>query len=192
MRYSFSLIYSVLKYLAYGVENKMRDFVTEKNESIDLLKDEIKNIILNNDLETNFNSTDENKNILDDFFEKTYQDVILKTLIKVKERLLNSNDYTNRKKEHFTTLNLMVVFSDKNNKVALDYLVNKYRNKILELGLDELGVIDCSYVKCLGITAPSSFKVEYSNSSASKHNYCYNLEVTFSMTKEKKLRLTKN
>jgi len=169
---------------------KMSNLVNETTESLNLLKNEIKNIILNNKLETNFNLSEENKKLLDEFFERTYQDVILKTLLKAKERLLICNDYTNRKKDHFTILSLMAIFSKQNNKIAINYLVNKYRNKIIKLGLDELGIIDCSYIKCTRTMEPSYLKFEYFDQSEfSKIGYSYTIEFTFSMTKEKKLRL---
>lgn len=157
------------------------------------LKKQITTLIKSGAFEEDYNLTEDEKKNLDDFFEKTNMEVIEKILFKVRERLLYKKNHTKWKKNKFDVSTLAIIFPDcHHGSLALCYLEEKYNDKLMELGLDELGLIDCNINLSQARKQDSFYNISYSNPSKHKKNRyginSYMLEVTFSMSKKKVLK----
>lgn len=173
------------------------EYIDKKRAELTRIKKEIVDILNANELIEYHNLSLNEMQILDDFFEKTNYEVFEKILFRIRERLCYKEDDTTWKKHHFNVSVLVITFPNYNHSwEAISYLEEKYRNKISELELDEIGLVDCNIVRAQTSKKDVFYNIPYSNPKLymkSKYsNYSYTLEVTFAMNSVKKRCLEKN
>ena len=145
-----------------NLQNTFND--VEKKSKIACLKKEIEKLLLRlEDVSDLYYFTEEEKLILDNYFDKTNEAVILAILESMKDRLLNPKNCVRKRKDHFHVSALGVIFPDcphSNNE--LNYLEDCYRNKIEELELSNLGIIDLKIIPFHRIVNVPFYKISYS------------------------------
>lgn len=169
----------------------------EKGLKIELLKTEISKLLETVELEKEvFNYTEEEKKILDEYFEKTSDRVLENILEGIKDRLLVKDNRSRRRKNQFNVSSPAVIFPDLHHStVELSYLENLYRIKITDLNLDKLGIVDLKIVTSQTLIKSSFYQIPYSNPSKTKKSKKfwrdYVLTTTCDLEKAKRLIITR-
>lgn len=125
---------------------------------------------------------------LDNFFNKTYEEVIQKFLLKMKNRMLQPQKI----KKWNTTIKVEAIeFPNSHHKnSACYYLADKYREKLEELGLMELGITDIS-LSHINEEVPSNqdIKINYEEPNAQtlymNNRFIYGLVISYDVRKSK-------
>lgn len=162
------------------------------NERIKYLKNDILELLLTGECTDRYSFTQDQLEILDEFFERTSGAIIEKVLINVRDRLTVQNKYSKFRKNRFTISTLVVMFPDvHHDSSVLHYLEDKYRTRFNELGLDELGLVDFTITTAGRVKKNENLKINYSNPDVyNKKKYgCYNydLNVSYSLVKREVL-----
>lgn len=165
--------------------------IDKKRMELIRIKKEIINILSTEELIKYHDLSNEEIQILDEFFEKTNYEVFEKILLRIRERLCYKEDNTTWKKHHFNVSALAITFPDKyHSHEAISYLEEKFRRKISELELDKIGIVDCNIVRAQTSKKDSFYNISFSNPKyymkCKYLNYSYTLEVTFAMNSIKK------
>lgn len=167
--------------------------IDEKHKIL-CLKRDIEEILLRlEDVSNLYCFTEEEKSILDQYFGKTNETVILSILESMKVRLLNPKNHVRRRKDYFNVSTLAITFPDcHHSNDELNYLEDCYRNKIEELELRDLGIIDLKIIPFHRIVNAPFYKISYSiptKVKKSKYNcfWSYSLDATCNLDRAKKL-----
>ncbi len=167
----------------------------EKGLKIELLKTEIAKLLETIELEQEvYNYTEEEKRILDEYFEKTSDRVLENILEGIKDRLLVKDNRPRRRKNQFNVSSPAVVFPDLHHStLELNYLENLYRIKITDLNLDKLGIVELKIVTSQTLIKSTFYKISYSNPSKKKKskNFWKDYVLTTTCDLEKAKRLIK-
>ena len=177
--------------IALQKENKQTE---EKENRILLLKRDIEDILLKQpEEEIVYDFTEEEKEILTSYFEKTKDGVIEKILEGIRDRILGRETHRRRRKDRFQFKTPFVIFPDGyHSEQELMYLEELCRNRVKELGLGTIGIMDLKIVPSQTYINLDSYKISYSCELRfglkNKYSvYQYSLETTCDIEKARKL-----
>ena len=147
--------------IALQKENKQTE---EKENRILLLKRDIEDILLKQpEEEIVYDFTEEEKEILTSYFEKTKDGVIEKILEGIRDRILGRETHRRRRKDRFQFKTPFVIFPDGyHSEQELMYLEELCRNRVKELGLGTIGIMDLKIVPSQTYISLDSYKIAYS------------------------------
>ena len=143
--------------IALQKENKQTE---EKENRILLLKRDIEDILLKQpEEEIVYDFTEEEKEILTSYFEKTKDGVIEKILEGIRDRILGRETHRRRRKDRFQFKTPFVIFPDGyHSEQELMYLEELCRNRVKELGLGTIGIMDLKIVPSQTYISLDSYK----------------------------------
>lgn len=163
-------------------------FTNSEENKTKLLKEEISKEIHKLD-ERNYEISEQDKEIVNEFFKKTRYSVINNLLQAIFTRIKNSNR-TEYQKRHFLVSTCAITFkSEHYSQDIIYYLEDKYRDFIKELGLDEVGIDNVSLIKAQYRSENDFYFIDYENNKYSqkfKYSiYTYNVAFNCNLKKEK-------
>lgn len=177
--------------IALQKENKQTE---EKENRILLLKRDIEDILSKQpEEEIVYDFTEEEKEILTSYFEKTKDGVIEKILEGIRDRILGRETHRRRRKDRFQFKTPFVIFPDGyHSEQELMYLEELCRNRVKELGLGTIGIMDLKIVPSQTYISLDSYKIAYSCERRfglkNKYSiYQYSLETTCDIEKARQL-----
>ena len=131
--------------------------------------------------------------ILTSYFEKTKDGVIEKILEGIRDRILGRETHRRRRKDRFQFKTPFVIFPDGyHSEQELMYLEELCRNRVKELGLGTIGIMDLKIVPSQTYISLDSYKIAYSCERRfglkNKYSiYQYSLETTCDIEKARQL-----